>query len=91
MSTWEWFGQLSDLCVYSGTSITVTFRTQLYRGDLYTTTAILSENQKGVLSTSLPFEHSQTMKFTQQQKLIGLAFHSRCTTDRLWPLIRLSE
>ena len=26
------------------------------------------------LSISLPFEHSQTMKFTQQQKLIGFSF-----------------
>ena len=36
-----------------------------------------------VPSIPLPFEHSQTMKFTQQQKLIGLAiyglaFHCTC-------------
>ena len=31
-----------------------------------------------VQSILLPFEHSQTMKFTQQHKLIGLAFHSIC-------------
>ena len=27
----------------------------------------------------LPFERSQTMKFTQQHKLIGLAFHLTCS------------
>ena len=42
-----------------------------------------------VQSIPFPFEHSQTMKFTQQHKLIGLAFHSTCTTFRLWPLVRV--
>ena len=42
-------------------------------------------------SSPSPFEPSQTVKFTQQHKLIGLAFHSIGTTFRLWPLIRLSE
>ena len=41
-------------------------------------------------SILLPFERSQTMKFTQHE-LIALAFHSTGTTLRLWPLIRLSE
>ena len=39
-------------------------------------------------SISLPFERSQTMKFTQQHKLIGFP-HGTGTTCRLWPLIRL--
>ena len=34
------------------------------------------------------FEHSQTMKFTRQHKLIGFAVHSMAG---LWPLIRLNS